>query len=73
MPLEEQLDEARSKVETALKTAMIKKGFKQNELAKMLRISRAAMSRAVAGDANPQSREIRKKLYKILGIGSEEE
>lgn len=73
MPLEEQLDEARSKVETALKTAMIKKGFKQNELARMLRISRAAMSRAVTGDANPQSRKIRKKLYKILGIGSEEE
>lgn len=73
MPLEEQLDEARSKVETALKMAMIKKGFKQNELAKMLHISRAAMSRAVTGDANPQSRKIRKKLYKILGIGSEEE
>lgn len=68
MPLEEKLDAARSEIEKTLRTAMIKRGFKQSELADLMGVSRTAVSRAVSGDVNPQSRKIRKKLYKILGI-----
>lgn len=68
MPLEEKLDAARSEIEKTLRTAMIKRGFKQSELADLMGVSRTAVSRAVSGDVNPQSIEIRKKLYKILGI-----
>lgn len=68
MPLEEKLDEARTEVEKALRTAMIQRGYKQSELAKMFGVSRGTMSRAINGDGNQQSKKIREKLYKLLDI-----
>lgn len=68
MSLEEQLIEASSQVKKAIKVAIAEKGFSQVELANLLGVSKASISRAINGDTNPQSFEIRKKLYKILGM-----
>lgn len=72
MPMEErELVQAQKRVEKAIRTAIVQKELKQSELAKMLNVSRGTMSRAISGDSNPQSLEIRKKLYKILGMEGE--
>lgn len=71
MPLEEQLDEARARVTKAIKTEMIKQDVTQSELAKQLNVNRGVVSRAVNGDNNPQSIQIRKTIYKLLGMDGE--
>lgn len=71
MPLEEQLDEARTRVTKAIKTEMIKQDVTQSEIAKQLNVSRGVVSRAVNGDNNPQSIQIRKTIYKLLGMEGE--
>lgn len=71
MPLEEQLDEARTRVTKAIKTEMIKQDVTQSEMAKQLNVSRGVVSRAVNGDNNPQSIQIRKTIYKLLGMEGE--
>lgn len=71
MPLEEQLDQATQAVTTAIKKKMLEKGWSQTELAETLRLNRGVVSRAINGDANPQSVETRKKIYKILGMEGE--
>lgn len=71
MPLEEQLDEARKRVTKAIKTEMIKQDVTQSEMAKQLNVSRGVVSRAVNGDNNPQSIQIRKTIYKLLGMEGE--
>lgn len=69
MPVEEkQLNEAVSNIEKSIKTRMISKGFTQIELAKMLGVGRSSVSTAISGGSSPKSREIRKQLYKILGM-----
>lgn len=68
MPLEEELDKVRTRMEKTFKTQIIEKGFTQAELAKMLHVSRPSMSLAISGATNPQSVEIRKQLYKILDL-----
>ena len=68
MPLEERLHEAKTKVSRAIKTAMINQGISQADIAKELHVDRGIISRAVNGDNNPQSVNIRKTIYKILGM-----
>lgn len=68
MSLEEELDKAQSKIATTIKIAMLDKGFTQSELARLMNVSRSAISLAVSGATNPKSVELRKKIYKILGI-----
>ena len=50
---------------------MIEKDYTQAEIASMLCLNKSAISRAVNGDNNPQSRKVRKKMYKILGMDGE--
>lgn len=71
MPLEEQLDKVTRSVTKYLKQAMIEKDYTQAEIASMLCLNKSAISRAVNGDNNPQSRKVRKKMYKILGMDGE--
>ena len=68
MPLEEQLEQA---LTIASKKKMLEKGWSQAELAETLQLNRGVVSRAINGDANPQSVETRKKIYKILGMEGE--
>lgn len=72
MPIEEQqLNESIQKVEKSIKLKMIEKDYSQAELAKMLGATRAAINAAVSGSYTPQSRRLRKKIYKILGMDGE--
>ena len=71
MSLEEQFDLAKTKVVRSIKTEMLNQGVTQSQLAKKLNVNRATVSRAVNGDANPQSVEIRKTIYKLLGMDGE--
>nr|WP_283775650.1 helix-turn-helix transcriptional regulator [Lactobacillus johnsonii] len=50
---------------------MIERDLTQAQVARSLKVSRDAVSRAISGDSKPQSREIRKRLYKILGMEGE--
>ena len=47
---------------------MINQGISQADIAKELHVDRGIISRAVNGDNNPQSVNIRKTIYKILGM-----
>ena len=71
MPLEEQLEQAKQALTVAIKKKMIEKGWSQAEIAETLHLDRGVISRAVNGDANPQSVKTRKKIYKILGMEGE--
>lgn len=71
MPLEEELVHVQEKLEKEIKTKLIERDLTQAQVARSLRVSRDAVSRAISGDGKPQSREIRKRLYKILGMECE--
>ncbi|ART99219.1 helix-turn-helix domain-containing protein [Lactobacillus gasseri] len=71
MPLEEKLEQAKQALTIAIKKKMLEKGWSQAELAETLQLNRGVVSRAINGDANPQSIETRKKIYKILEMEGE--
>lgn len=71
MPLEEKLEKAKQALTIAIKKKMLEKGWSQAELAETLQLNRGVVSRAINGDANPQSIETRKKIYKILEMEGE--
>ncbi|KRN77463.1 helix-turn-helix domain-containing protein [Weissella minor] len=54
------------------KTAMLRSGFKQKEVAEMLGTSQAQVSRAIKGGADPKSIELRNKMTKILNMQTQE-
>ena len=54
------------------KTAMLRAGFKQKELAEMLGTSQAQVSRAITGATDPKSIELREKMTKILNMQTQE-
>ena len=46
----------------------MKKNMSQRELADMLNLTRSQISRAIKGGTNPSDIEVRKKIYRVLGM-----
>ncbi len=68
MPIEERLDSASHQIEIEIKTALIKKGWTQADLAKRLNISRQQLNQAVKGSNSKRAKEIRETIYELLGM-----
>ncbi|MGN1272345.1 MAG: helix-turn-helix domain-containing protein [Lactobacillus sp.] len=68
MAVEEQLEEARASVERKIKMCLLEKSMTQNELASLLNVSKARISKAVNGGTNPSDIVLRKKIYQVLGM-----
>lgn len=68
MAVEEQLEQAKKAVERQIKMALIQKSMTQAELANLIRESRSDVNKAVKGGTLPKDKEIRKKIYQVLGI-----
>lgn len=68
MPAEEELLHAREEIAKTIRVRLIERGISQKELASMLHTSRQTINLAVKGGSADYLVEIRKKIYKILGI-----
>lgn len=62
------LVEAKCEVEHEIKLNLMKKNMSQRELADMLNLTRSQISRAIKGGTNPSDIEVRKKIYRVLGM-----
>ena len=71
MPAEEKMREARDEMTKAIKIKLIERGISQTELADMLRVSRQSVNLAIKGGSADYLVEIRKRIYKILGMSDE--
>jgi len=60
------LEQAVNHTYCEIKKALHEKGISQKQLAGWLGEGEAQVSRAIRGDMNPQSREIRRKIYEFL-------
>ncbi len=63
-----ELESASSKVKIKFKVSLLERGMKQVELAELLGVSPAQVSRALAGNSTPKDIEIQKRAAKILGL-----
>lgn len=68
MPVEEKLEQAQQAVERKIKLALLDKSMTQAELANLIRESRSDVNKAVKGGTLPKDKEIREKIYQVLGI-----
>ena len=68
MPIEEHLESASREIEVEIKTALMKKGWTQADLAKRLNISRQQLNQAVKGSNSKRAKEIRETVYELLGM-----
>lgn len=68
MPIEERLEKATQEIEQKIKVALLEKNMTQKELADLIHENRSQVNLAVKGDSRPKSIEIRKKIYRILGM-----
>ncbi|GEO64429.1 MULTISPECIES: helix-turn-helix domain-containing protein [Companilactobacillus] len=65
---EQQLTELVYRVESDIKTALLKKHMTQVELADLIGENRQQVNRAIKGDVSPKAREIRSKIAKVLDL-----
>ncbi|NRN87824.1 hypothetical protein IMAU30077_01564 [Lactobacillus helveticus] len=68
MPVEEKLEEAKKQVERQIKMGLLDKNMTQVQLANLIGESRIRVNLTIKGNTNPKSIEIRKKIYKVLGM-----
>ena len=68
MPIEEKLVNAKKQVERQIKMKLLDKNMTQTELADLIGETRTNVNLAIKGNTNPKSIEIRKKIYKVLGM-----
>jgi hypothetical protein len=68
MPAEQALADAAFKIERDIKTEMISKGFTVTSLAHLMNENRPKISQAIHGGTTRRDIEVRKKIYKILGM-----
>lgn len=68
MPIEEKLENAKKQVERQIKMELLDKNMTQTELADLIGETRANVNLAIKGNTNPKAVQIRKKIYKVLGM-----
>lgn len=68
MPIEEKLEQAKQEIEFQIKSALMKKHMSQVDLAELLNESKFQINKAIKGNTSPKSVELRRKIYKVLGM-----
>lgn len=68
MPTENELEKATADVERNIKIKLLDRNMTQAELSRLLSINRQQVNRAIKGDNSPRAIEIRKKIYRVLGM-----
>ena len=68
MPAESELEKATADVERNIKIKLLDRNMTQAELSRLLSINRQQVNRAIKGDNSPRAIEIRKKIYRVLGM-----
>lgn len=68
MSEEKMLEQATADIEKRIKTALIDQGMTQVQLADLLNLSPQWVNRAIKGQNTPKAINIRKKIYKVLGL-----
>lgn len=69
LPAEQALAEAKSKILSDIKIEMIRQGYTVSSLADLLNVNRSTLSYAIHGGTTPRDISVRKKVYKVLGMG----
>lgn len=68
MAEEKMLEQAAADIEKRIKTSLIDHGMTQVQLADLLNLSPQWVNRAIKGQNTPKAINIRKKIYKVLGL-----
>lgn len=68
MPTEQTLAAAKNKIWSDIKVEMDRQGYTTTSLAKFLNVNRPTVSFAIHGGTTPRDVEIRKKIYRVLGM-----
>lgn len=68
MPAETDLEKATAKVEKSIKIKLLERNMSQVELANLIGVNRYQVNRAIKGNNSPRAIEIRKKIYRVLGM-----
>lgn len=68
MPVEQALEQSAATVEKKIKLRLIERGMSQVELSDLIKENPQSVNRAIKGWTNPKSIEIRKKIYRVLGM-----
>lgn len=68
MPVEQTLEQSAAIVEKKIKLRLIERSMSQVELSNLIKENPQSVNRAIKGWTNPKSVEIRKKIYRVLGM-----
>lgn len=68
MAIEEKLNATAQELEKRIKVALIDRDMTQAELANLIGENRQQVNRAIKGEVGKKPTEIRKKVFKVLGI-----
>ncbi|WP_288635495.1 transcriptional regulator [uncultured Limosilactobacillus sp.] len=68
MPVEQTLEQSAAIVEKKIKLQLIERSMSQVELSNLIKENPQSVNRAIKGWTNPKSVEIRKKIYRVLGM-----
>lgn len=68
MPVEQTLEQSAAAVEKKIKLRLIERSMSQVELSNLIKENPQSVNRAIKGWTNPKSVEIRKKIYRVLGM-----
>ena len=68
MAIEEKLNITAQQLEKNIKVALLDRNMTQAELANLIGENRQQVNRAIKGEIGKKPTEIRKKIYKVLGI-----
>lgn len=68
MPVEQTLEQSAATVEKKIKLRLIERSMLQVELSDLIKENPQSVNRAIKGWTNPKSVEIRKKIYRVLGM-----
>lgn len=55
-------------IKKKIKWALFERDMSQVELSELINENKQQVNRAIGGDMTPKSMEIRKKIYRVLGI-----
>lgn len=65
---EQQLMKTAEELKMEFKIALLKRHMTQKEIGKMLGVKEPQISRAIAGESSPKSRQLRAQMKRILDI-----
>lgn len=68
MPVEQTLEQSAAIIEKKIKMRLLERSMSQVELSDLIKENPQSVNRAIKGWTNHKSVEIRKKIYRVLGM-----